>query len=95
MAPFKGWSSSTYYTCRLAHSPPEVTTWILAIGCLEKTVMNFGLLLSIPMLFFYGVFIALFDKLARRIPSFTVPSRLGAVWISGNNCRCCCWYSAP
>ena len=84
-APMKGYSTAVYYTSQMTHTAPENTHWGLAIGILEEIVLNFGYLLAFPILLFYGFLIGLCERFSASHPAFLAPTRLGAIWLIGQN----------
>jgi hypothetical protein len=83
LAPFKGWSTSTIFTAVVDKTPVEETKWGFGVGAIEETLLNVGLILSMPCLFIYGMVMGLMDKASVRVGSLLIPTRLGAIWMCG------------
>ncbi len=83
LAPFKGWSTSTHFTAIVDKTPVEETKWGFGVGAIEETLLNAGLVLSMPCLFLYGMMMGLLDKASLKVPSLLIPTRLGAIWMCG------------
>jgi hypothetical protein len=83
IAPFKGWSTSQTFTAIVDKTLVEDTKWAFGVGAIEEILLNIGLVLSMPCLFIYGMIMGVLDRVALRIPSLLIPTRLGAIWLCG------------
>jgi hypothetical protein len=83
IAPFKGWSTSQTFTALIDRTPVADTLWAFALGMMEEMLLNIGYLFTIPCLVIFGMAMGMIDRVAYRIPSVLIPSRLAAIWMSG------------
>ncbi len=83
IAPFKGYSTASYFTSYLVGSDVLEIDWGFGFGLVEELALNMGLLSVIPGLIMWGILMGLLDKLSSRIPAITVPSKLAGVWLIG------------
>lgn len=83
IAPFKGLSTSTYFTAHAVGSDPASIRWGYGLGAAEELSLNGGILFVLPGLVFYGAVMGLLDRLSRRFASTSVPTRLFGLWICG------------
>lgn len=83
IVPFKGWSTSQYFTSDVARTPVEDTSWQLGIGAIEELLLNVGFWWCIPGLLVYGMCMGALDRLSMRVPSLLIPTRLAAIWLCG------------
>lgn len=83
IAPFKGWSTSQTFTSVIDKTPVEETAWAFGVGAIEELLLSIGFIWTIPCLFIYGIGMGMLDKLASRVPSLLIPTRLAAIWVCG------------
>lgn len=83
LAPFKGYSTATYFTSSIVGSRVDETSWGYGLGAIEELLLNAGQFLLVPGLLLYGLIMGLLDRLSQRIPSCVVPTRLSALWVCG------------
>lgn len=83
IAPFKGWSTASYYTGDVVGTRVEEINWGFGVGAIEELLLNIGFLGCILGLIVYGMCMGLLDRLSSQIPSLIVPTRLAATWFCG------------
>jgi len=81
IAPWKGQSTAQEFTAAMSDTKLIDTDWGYGVGLIEETVLNAGIVFSIPILFCYGLLFGCLDKL--KSPALIVPLRLGTLWIAG------------
>jgi len=83
LAPWKGYSTATYYTAQIANSEPGGTSWGFGISAIDELILNCGIIFLPIGLLLYGYAIRLADAASDKYPVLLVPTRLGAVFMLG------------
>lgn len=84
IAPFKGYSTATVFTAKMASTNPVDTDWVLGISVLDEIILNFGLI-ALPFgLAAYGAAFAWLDS-RTRYSFLRAPVALSAIWLCGYN----------
>lgn len=81
LAPWKGQSSASYFTGNLSNFEPNEIRWNYGIGLIEESVINCGLVLTLPALAVIGLLMGLLDRLTS--PAVILPIRLATLWVGG------------
>lgn len=85
LVPQKGVSTATVFTATMTDSPIEGLGWGLGIGAFDELLLNFGWLLLLPGVVFYGFMLGAADRAAEGIPMLVIPASLSAIWLLGYN----------
>ncbi len=83
VAPWKGYSTASYFTGSLIHADPGDLEWGLGVGAIEEIMLNAGILWVVPGLLIYGALMGAFNILSARVPSLVIPTRLAPLWMCG------------